>query len=124
MIIIREEDCGTDRGMTVSTIQEGNEVIVPLGDRLVGRTAFRAVKHPETGEVIVQRNELITEDISAEILEAGIESVTIRSVFTCNTQHGACNKCYGRNMATGDQVDVGEAVGTLQLNPSVSQVLS
>lgn len=112
-VIIREEDCGTDRGMTVSTIQEGNEVIVPLGDRLVGRTAFRAVKHPETGEVIVQRNELITEDISAEILEAGIESVTIRSVFTCNTQHGACNKCYGRNMATGDQVDVGEAVGII-----------
>ncbi|MBR7553832.1 DNA-directed RNA polymerase subunit beta' [Allobacillus sp. GCM10007491] len=112
-VIIREEDCGTDRGMTVSTIQEGNEVIVPLSDRLVGRTAFRAVKHPETGEVIVQRNELITEDISAEILEAGIESVTIRSVFTCNTQHGACNKCYGRNMATGDQVDVGEAVGII-----------
>nr|WP_289038558.1 DNA-directed RNA polymerase subunit beta' [uncultured Allobacillus sp.] len=112
-VIIREEDCGTDRGMTVSTIQEGNEVIVPLGDRLVGRTAFRAVKHPETGDVIVQRNELITEDISAEILEAGIESVTIRSVFTCNTQHGACNKCYGRNMATGDQVDVGEAVGII-----------
>ncbi|MFC0013888.1 MULTISPECIES: DNA-directed RNA polymerase subunit beta' [Allobacillus] len=112
-VIIREEDCGTDRGMTVSTIQEGNEVIVPLSDRLVGRTAFRAVKHPETGDVIVQRNELITEDISAEILEAGIESVTIRSVFTCNTQHGACNKCYGRNMATGDQVDVGEAVGII-----------
>ncbi len=112
-VIIREKDCGTDRGMAVSTIQEGNEVIVPLYDRLVGRTAFRAVKHPETGDTIVQRNELITEDIADEIVQAGIEEVTIRSVFTCNTQHGACKKCYGRNMATGDQVDVGEAVGII-----------
>ncbi|MET3684040.1 DNA-directed RNA polymerase subunit beta' [Alkalibacillus flavidus] len=110
-VIIREDDCGTDRGMTVSTLSEGNETIVPLYDRLVGRTAFRSVKHPETDELLVNRNGLITEDIAKEIIEAGVEEVVIRSVFTCNTPHGACKKCYGRNMATGEQVDVGEAVG-------------
>ncbi|MGM8216194.1 DNA-directed RNA polymerase subunit beta' [Bacillaceae bacterium W0354] len=112
-VIIREQDCGTDRGLEVSTLREGNEEIVPLYDRLVGRTAFRVVKHPETDEVIVKRNELITEDLAKQIVEAGIESVFIRSVFTCNTKHGACVKCYGRNLATGDKVDVGEAVGII-----------
>ncbi|WP_027964787.1 DNA-directed RNA polymerase subunit beta' [Halalkalibacillus halophilus] len=112
-VIIREDDCGTDRGMAVETLREGNEIIVPLYDRLVGRTAFRAVKHPETSEKLIGRNELITEDIAKEIVEAGVETVVIRSVFTCNTPHGACKKCYGRNMATGDQVDVGEAVGII-----------
>ncbi|WP_188208017.1 DNA-directed RNA polymerase subunit beta' [Alkalibacillus aidingensis] len=112
-VIIREEDCGTDRGMSVETLREGNEIIVPLYDRLVGRTAFKSVRNPETNEVIIGRNELITEDIAKEITEAGVEQVVIRSVFTCNTHHGACKKCYGRNMATGDQVDVGEAVGII-----------
>ncbi|GAA0470078.1 DNA-directed RNA polymerase subunit beta' [Alkalibacillus silvisoli] len=112
-VIIREEDCGTDRGMTVETLREGNEIIVPLYDRLVGRTAFKSVKHPDKEEVLIQRNELITEDIAKDIVESGVEEVVIRSVFTCNTHHGACKKCYGRNMATGDQVDVGEAVGII-----------
>ncbi|GEN46899.1 DNA-directed RNA polymerase subunit beta' [Alkalibacillus haloalkaliphilus] len=112
-VIIREEDCGTDRGMEVATLREGNEIIVPLFDRLVGRTAFRSVNHPETNETLIQRNELITEDIAKAIVESGVEEVVIRSVFTCNTHHGACKKCYGRNMATGEQVDVGEAVGII-----------
>ncbi len=112
-VIIREEDCGTDRGMKVETLREGNEIIVPLYDRLVGRTAFRSVSHPETNETLIQRNELITEDIAKAIVESGVEEVVIRSVFTCNTHHGACKKCYGRNMATGEQVDVGEAVGII-----------
>src|SRR5690625_893882 len=112
-VIIREEDCGTDRGVEVSTLRDGNEEIVPLYDRLIGRTAFRVVKHPETEEVIVNRDELITEDSAKQIIEAGIETVYIRSVFTCNTKHGACVKCYGRNLATGDKVDVGEAVGII-----------
>ncbi|MDQ0352411.1 DNA-directed RNA polymerase subunit beta' [Alkalibacillus filiformis] len=112
-VIIREEDCGTDRGMKVETLREGNEIIVPLYDRLVGRTAFRSVKHPETNETLIQRNELMTEDIAKAIVESGVEEVVIRSVFTCNTHHGACKKCYGRNMATGEQVDVGEAVGII-----------
>ncbi|GEL78075.1 DNA-directed RNA polymerase subunit beta' [Tenuibacillus multivorans] len=112
-VIIREHDCGTDRGMTVSTLREGNEIIVPLYDRLVGRTAFRMVHHPETNDIIVERNELITEDKAKEIVDSGVESVVIRSVFTCNTHHGACVKCYGRNMATGDRVEVGESVGII-----------
>ncbi|MGP4072826.1 DNA-directed RNA polymerase subunit beta' [Piscibacillus sp. B03] len=112
-VIIREHDCGTDRGMTVSALTEGNETIVPLYDRLVGRTAFRKVRHPETGDVIIGRNELITEDIAKTIVDSGVDSVVIRSVFTCNTHHGACVKCYGRNMATGDRVETGEAVGII-----------
>ncbi len=123
-VIIREHDCGTDRGMTVSALTEGNETIVPLYDRLVGRTAFRKVRHPETGDVIIDRNELITEDTAKAIEDAGVESVVIRSVFTCNTHHGACVKCYGRNMATGDRVESGEAVGIMLRSQSVSQAPS
>ncbi|RDW18549.1 DNA-directed RNA polymerase subunit beta' [Oceanobacillus chungangensis] len=112
-VIIREEDCGTDRGLTVSALVDGTEVIEPLIDRLIGRNAFTAVKHPETGEVLVDRNELILEDQAKAIINAGIEEVTIRSAFTCNTKHGVCQKCYGRNLATGADVEVGEAVGII-----------
>ncbi|WP_102029402.1 DNA-directed RNA polymerase subunit beta' [Salirhabdus sp. Marseille-P4669] len=112
-VIVREDDCGTDRGLEVSTIKEGDEIIEPLIDRLIGRVAFKKVTNPETGEVIVGRNELITEDLAKDIVNAGIETLTIRSVFTCNTKHGVCKKCYGRNLATGEQVDVGEAVGII-----------
>lgn len=112
-VIIREEDCGTDKGLTVRSIKEGTEMIEPLFDRLVGRTAFQTVRHPETEEVLIERNEVITEDIAKQIVEAGIEDVKIRSVFTCNTKHGACKKCYGRNLATGEEVEVGEAVGII-----------
>ncbi|WP_163539040.1 DNA-directed RNA polymerase subunit beta' [Gracilibacillus sp. YIM 98692] len=112
-VIIREEDCGTDRGLTVSAIKEGTEMIEPLIDRLIGRTAFQNVKHPETNEVLIEKNEVISEDIAKEIVEAGVEEVTIRSVFTCNTKHGSCKKCYGRNLATGEEVEVGEAVGII-----------
>ncbi|HEY4600427.1 MAG TPA: DNA-directed RNA polymerase subunit beta' [Cerasibacillus sp.] len=112
-VIIRETDCGTDRGSTVSAITEGAEVIEPLYDRLVGRTAFEEVTHPGTGDVIVTVNEVITEDQAKQIVESGIESVTIRTVFNCNTRHGVCKKCYGRNLATGAEVEVGEAVGII-----------
>ncbi len=112
-VIVREDDCGTDSGLTVSTLRDGDEIIVPLIDRLIGRTAFKTIKHPETGEVIVSRNELITEDIAKEIINVGIEDVYIRTVFTCDTKHGVCKKCYGRNLATGQQVEVGEAVGII-----------
>ncbi|WP_068677173.1 DNA-directed RNA polymerase subunit beta' [Oceanobacillus sp. Castelsardo] len=112
-VIIREEDCGTDRGLEVEALVDGTEVIEPLIDRLIGRTAFMIVKHPETGNVIVDKNELITEDQAKEIVEAGIEKVIIRSAFTCNTKHGVCQKCYGRNLATGSDVEVGEAVGII-----------
>ncbi|MGP4109057.1 DNA-directed RNA polymerase subunit beta' [Virgibacillus sp. L01] len=112
-VIIREDDCGTDRGLTVSALTDGTELIEPLLDRLIGRTAFEKVSHPETGEVIVDTNEVISEDQAKQIIEAGHEQVLIRTAFTCNTKHGVCKKCYGRNLATGDEVEVGEAVGII-----------
>ncbi|WP_027108766.1 DNA-directed RNA polymerase subunit beta' [Lacticigenium naphthae] len=112
-VIIREDDCGTKRGLAARSITEGKEIIEPLEDRIIGRYTRKTVIHPETGAVLVRENELITEDITKEIIEAGIEEVTIRSVFNCNTRHGVCKKCYGRNLATGREVEVGEAVGTI-----------
>ena len=112
-VIIREDDCGTDRGLEVRAIREGNEIIESLEERLIGRYARKTVRHPETGEAIVLADQLITEDLAKQIIDAGIELVTIRSVFTCNTKHGVCKHCYGRNLATGNEVEVGEAVGTI-----------
>ncbi|QDP38879.1 DNA-directed RNA polymerase subunit beta' [Radiobacillus deserti] len=112
-VIVREEDCGTDRGLTVQSIKEGTEMIEPLIDRLIGRTSFQTIYHPETKELLAERNEVITEDKAKQIVDAGIEQLMIRSVFTCNTKHGVCKKCYGRNLATGDEVEVGEAVGII-----------
>ncbi|MBU8598081.1 DNA-directed RNA polymerase subunit beta' [Shouchella clausii] len=112
-VIVRENDCGTDRGLEVTAIQEGTETIEGLYDRLVGRVAFKTVRHPETDEVLVRRGELMNEDTAKQIVDAGVKSVTIRSVFTCNTHHGVCKACYGRNLATGSDVEVGEAVGII-----------
>ena len=112
-VIIREDDCGTDRGLDITSITDGKEMIEPLEERLQGRYTKKTVKHPETGAVIIGPNQLITEDIAREIVNAGVDQVTIRSVFTCNTRHGVCRHCYGINLATGDAVEVGEAVGTI-----------
>lgn len=112
-VIIRETDCGTDRGLKITDIREGNEIIESLEERLVGRYAKKTVTHPETGAVLVRANELISEDDARHIVEAGVEEVEIRSVFTCNTRHGVCKHCYGRNLATGSEVEVGEAVGII-----------
>jgi len=112
-VIVREDDCGTDRGMLVRALTDGTEVIVKLEERLVGRYARKTIKHPETGEIIVRENEMITEDTANAIIKAGIDKVWIRSAFTCNTRHGVCKKCYGRNLATGSEVEVGEAVGII-----------
>ncbi len=112
-VIVREEDCGTDRGLAVRAIMDGTEEIESLYDRLVGRVSFRTVRHPETGEIIVKADQLIDEDKAKKIVDAGIEEVEIRSVFTCDTRHGVCKKCYGRNLATGTDVEVGEAVGII-----------
>ncbi|OAS86993.1 MULTISPECIES: DNA-directed RNA polymerase subunit beta' [Metabacillus] len=112
-VIIRDDDCGTDRGIRAESIREGTEIIEKLDERLIGRYCRKVVKHPETGEIIVNENELITEDIAVEIIDAGIDHVWIRSAFTCNTRHGVCKKCYGRNLATGSEVEVGEAVGII-----------
>ena len=88
-------------------------MIETLEERLVGRYARKSIKHPETNEVIVPENGLITEDLAEAVIKAGIEEVWIRSAFTCNTRHGVCKKCYGRNLATGQEVEVGEAVGII-----------
>ncbi|UAC48271.1 DNA-directed RNA polymerase subunit beta' [Bacillus aquiflavi] len=112
-VIVREDDCGTDRGLLVAALKDGTEVIETLEERLIGRYARKAIKHPETGATIVSENGLITEDIAKEITELNIEEVWIRSAFTCNTRHGVCKKCYGRNLATGQEVEVGEAVGII-----------
>ncbi|WP_100374438.1 DNA-directed RNA polymerase subunit beta' [Bacillus sp. FJAT-45037] len=112
-VIVRETDCGTDRGLEVAAIKEGNEIIEGLYDRLVGRVAFKTLRRPGTKDVLIKKNELITEDIAKIIIDAGVEEMTIRSVFTCNTRHGVCKQCYGRNLATGSDVEVGEAVGII-----------
>ncbi|MGE7767917.1 DNA-directed RNA polymerase subunit beta' [Peribacillus sp. NPDC096540] len=112
-VIIRDDDCGTDRGLKISALREGTEIIEHLEERLVGRYARKAIKHPETNEVIVPENGLITEDLANYIESLGIETAWIRSAFTCNTSHGVCKKCYGRNLATGQEVEVGEAVGII-----------
>ena len=112
-VIVREADCGTDRGLPVRELSAGSELIEPLFDRLVGRAAFETITDPNTGEVIVEEDEIMTEDQANQIVEAGIEEVIIRSAFTCDTKHGVCNKCYGRNLATGANVEVGESVGII-----------
>ncbi|MBA9028879.1 MULTISPECIES: DNA-directed RNA polymerase subunit beta' [Bacillaceae] len=112
-VIVRDDDCGTDRGLKISALKNGTEVIETLEERLIGRHARKAIKHPETNEVIVHENGLITEDLAKYIEDSGIEEAWIRSAFTCNTSHGVCKKCYGRNLATGQEVEVGEAVGII-----------
>jgi DNA-directed RNA polymerase subunit beta' len=110
-VIIREEDCGTDEGIEVKAFTDGKEVIEKLKDRIIGRVALLDVYHPETGELIVEQDCEISEDAAAAIEAAGIESVAIRSVMTCRSKSGVCAKCYGRNLATGEGVNIGEAVG-------------
>ncbi len=112
-VIVREDDCGTDRGLEIGALTEGNEIIETLDERIEGRHTKKTIYHPETGEVILKKDGLITIDISRKIMDAGIERITIRSAFTCNTKHGVCKKCYGINLATGEQVEVGEAVGII-----------
>jgi DNA-directed RNA polymerase subunit beta' len=112
-MVVNEDDCGTINGTTYSAIKQGEEIIEPLKDRIVGRFTLERVKHPITGELIVDVNEEITEDVAAAIDAAGVETVRIRTVLTCEAKYGVCRKCYGRNLATNRAVDIGEAVGTI-----------
>jgi len=112
-VIVREDECGTDRGLEIGALMEGAEVIERLDERIVGRHAKKTIRHPETGAVLLAADGLITEDISRIVIEAGIKKVSIRSAFTCDTKHGVCKKCYGINLATGEEVEVGEAVGII-----------
>ena len=112
-VIVREDDCGTEEGELVSAIMDGKEVIEPLFDRIFGRVAKENIINPETEEIIVRGGEIITDTDAKKIEEAGITEVLIRSVLTCKCKTGVCAKCYGTNLATGDLVNVGEAVGII-----------
>ncbi|MBR4841839.1 MAG: DNA-directed RNA polymerase subunit beta' [Bacteroidaceae bacterium] len=112
-VIITEEDCGTLRGLVCTALKENEEVVASLYERILGRVSVHDVIHPTTGELIVSAGEEITEAIAKQIDESPIESVEIRSVLTCESKHGVCTKCYGRNLATGRLVEKGEAVGVI-----------
>lgn len=112
-VIVREEDCKTTEGIVLEPIKEGDEVVIPLKDRIVGRVAVEDIVVPRTKKVLVRAGEEITEDLAELIEQAGIERVRTRSVLTCKTRYGVCAKCYGRNLATGKLVEVGEAVGII-----------
>ena len=112
-VIITEEDCGTLRGLVCTALKDGDEVISSLSERILGRVSVHDIVHPMTGRLIVAAGEEITEPIAAEIEASPIESVEIRSVLTCESKHGVCQKCYGRNLATSRMVQKGEAVGVI-----------
>ena len=112
-VIVREEECGTDEYIVATAFKDGNEIIEELKDRIIGRYSAEDVTDPHTGEVIVKKNEMIDEDIAEKIERAGIKEVKVRSVLGCKTRHGVCVRCYGRSLATGEPVNVGEAVGII-----------
>ncbi len=112
-VIIREADCGTEQGITVRTFKDGKEVIEELEERIEGRYCIDDVKDPNTGEIIVKAGEFINDEKTEQIIKSGIEEVKVRSPLTCRTNHGVCAKCYGKNLATGGKVDVGESVGII-----------
>ncbi|MCL5116992.1 MAG: DNA-directed RNA polymerase subunit beta' [Firmicutes bacterium] len=112
-VIVREVDCGTTEGTLVREIKDGGQVIEGFEERLVGRVAADPIAHPETGEILVAQNHVIDEDTAREIVAAGVTEAYVRSVLTCQSRYGVCVACYGRNLATGRIVEVGEAVGII-----------
>ncbi len=112
-VVVNEEDCGTINGIEMKAIKDGEDVIEQLRDRIVGRFTLERVKHPITGEIIVDVNQGITDEIAERIENVGVERVRIRTVLTCEAEHGVCRKCYGRNLATNKTVNIGEAVGII-----------
>ena len=112
-IIVREDDCGTTEGVEVFDIKDGNQIIEKMQERLLGRYPLHDVIDPNTKEVIVDTNTLITEDLADKIVAAGITKVTVRSVFRCRTKHGVCCKCYGMGLASRKEVDIGDTVGII-----------
>jgi DNA-directed RNA polymerase subunit beta' len=112
-VVITEEDCGTLRGIAISALKDNEEVVEPLLDRIIGRTSLHNIYTPASDDVIVSAGEEITEDVAKQIEEAGIETVEIRSVLTCESKRGVCVKCYGKNLATGNMAQKGDAVGII-----------
>jgi DNA-directed RNA polymerase subunit beta' len=112
-VVVTETNCGTERGIIVRPVVDGGNVIASIGERILGRTAQEDIVNPETGEVIVQKGHLINENDVDRVEKAGVEQVKIRSVLTCESEHGVCAACYGRDLARGTPVNVGEAVGVI-----------
>jgi len=112
-MVVNDDDCGTINGIDISALKDGEDIVESLADRITGRFTLERVKHPITGEIIIDVNEEITEVLAAQIEEIGVETVRIRTVLTCEAEHGVCRKCYGRNLATNKTVDIGEAVGII-----------
>ncbi|WP_338833622.1 DNA-directed RNA polymerase subunit beta' [Moorella humiferrea] len=112
-VIVREDDCGTTEGIEVEEFSEGNQVIEKMEERITGRYALEDIYHPETGELLVAADTMISEEAARAIVAAGIKKVKIRSVLTCRTRYGVCRKCYGQDLSTGKDVELGEAVGII-----------
>ena len=112
-IIVREDDCGSTDGLEVYDIKDGNQIIEKMQERLLGRYPLDDIKNPTTGEIIVDKNTLITEELADKIVDAGITHVKVRSVFGCRTEHGVCAKCYGMGLASRKEVDIGDTVGII-----------
>jgi len=112
-VIVREEDCGTHDGIYVTSLVEGGEIIEPLEERIFGRIAAEDIRDPITNELIVKKGQEIDDDLAQKVIGAGIDRVMIRSVLTCETKHGVCRRCYGRNLGRGELVELGEAIGII-----------
>ncbi|MDO5036668.1 MAG: DNA-directed RNA polymerase subunit beta' [Tissierellia bacterium] len=112
-VIVTEEDCGTEEYITSKTFRDGREVIEELQDRILGRVTVEDIHHPKTGQLIVAKGQMITSLLAEQIVDSGIEEVKVRSVLTCKSQDGVCSKCYGMNLATGNKVGIGEAIGVI-----------
>ena len=112
-VIVREDDCGTDKGQYITELKQRGQTVETLFDRIVGRYTAKPIYHPATKEKIAERNVYITDELGKAIIDAGIEGVDIRTIYSCNAQKGVCKKCYGQNLATGKEVEVGEAVGIM-----------
>jgi DNA-directed RNA polymerase subunit beta' len=112
-VVINVEDCGTINGIDISALKDGEEIVESLADRIEGRFTLERVKHPITGEIIIDVNEEVSSEVAQMIEAFGVERVRIRTVLTCEAEHGVCRKCYGRNLASGSTVNIGEAVGII-----------
>ncbi|RKX87939.1 MAG: DNA-directed RNA polymerase subunit beta' [Spirochaetes bacterium] len=112
-MVVNDDDCGTINGIDISALKDGEDVVESLKDRITGRFTLERVKHPITGEIVIDVNEEITDELARKIEDIGVETVRIRTVLTCEAEHGVCRMCYGRNLATNKTVDIGEAVGII-----------
>ena len=112
-VVVNEEDCGTINGIEYTAVKSGDDIIESLGERIVGKYTLERVEHPISHELLIDVNEYVTDEIAAKIEEAGVQSVKLRTVLTCESKHGVCIKCYGRNLARNKIVEIGEAVGII-----------